>query len=69
MVSLETEAGGLKIERAAIVDYDAVMAILREAAAWLSARGIPQWPRSTVAAHSTVVIPARGCRARNPEAR
>ena len=29
--------------RAGIADYDAVMTILREAADWLSARGIQQW--------------------------
>lgn len=31
------------IARARSADYDAIMAILREAADWLSARGIPQW--------------------------
>jgi len=40
---LDTKAGMLKIARAASADYDAVMAILREAADWLSARGNPQW--------------------------
>jgi ribosomal protein S18 acetylase RimI-like enzyme len=37
------ENGGLIAVRASIADYDAVMAILREAADWLSARGIQQW--------------------------
>jgi ribosomal protein S18 acetylase RimI-like enzyme len=37
------ELGELTAARAAIKDYDAVMAILREAADWLSARGINQW--------------------------
>jgi ribosomal protein S18 acetylase RimI-like enzyme len=43
MVSLNTEAGLLTIARAGEADHDAVMAILREAADWLAARGIPQW--------------------------
>ncbi|MGO9449561.1 MAG: GNAT family N-acetyltransferase [Candidatus Binataceae bacterium] len=42
-MSLDTDAGVLTIVRAAITDYDTVMAILREAADWLSARGISQW--------------------------
>jgi ribosomal protein S18 acetylase RimI-like enzyme len=42
MVS-HNESGELTAARAAIADYDAVMAILREAADWLSARGIHQW--------------------------
>ena len=42
MTSLN-EPGELTAVRAAITDYDAVMAILREAADWLSARGIQQW--------------------------
>ncbi len=37
------ELGELTVVRAGITDYDAVMAILREAADWLSARGINQW--------------------------
>jgi ribosomal protein S18 acetylase RimI-like enzyme len=37
------EPGELTVVRAAIKDYDVVMAILREAADWLSARGIQQW--------------------------
>jgi ribosomal protein S18 acetylase RimI-like enzyme len=37
------ELGELTVVRAGITDYDAVMAILREAADWLSARGIQQW--------------------------
>jgi ribosomal protein S18 acetylase RimI-like enzyme len=43
MTSLVTDAGVLTITRAAFSDYGAVMAILREAADWLSARGNPQW--------------------------
>ncbi len=43
MKSLDIDAGRLEVVRAAIADYDAVMAILREAADWLSARGIQQW--------------------------
>jgi ribosomal protein S18 acetylase RimI-like enzyme len=43
MTSLDTEAGRLAIARARAGDYDAVMAILREAADWLSTRGNPQW--------------------------
>jgi ribosomal protein S18 acetylase RimI-like enzyme len=43
MMSLDTDAGRLAVVRAASADYDAVMAILREAADWLSARGIQQW--------------------------
>jgi ribosomal protein S18 acetylase RimI-like enzyme len=43
MVSLDTEAGLLTIVRAGSADYDAVIAILREAADWLSARGNQQW--------------------------
>jgi ribosomal protein S18 acetylase RimI-like enzyme len=39
----DNELGELTDVRAAIPDYDAVMAILREAADWLSARGIQQW--------------------------
>jgi ribosomal protein S18 acetylase RimI-like enzyme len=38
-----TEAGTLEIARASRADYDAVMAILREAADWISARGKPPW--------------------------
>jgi ribosomal protein S18 acetylase RimI-like enzyme len=37
------EPGEFTAVRAAIKDYDVVMAILREAADWLSARGIQQW--------------------------
>src|ERR1700691_1716008 len=40
---LETDAGELAIARAGAADYDAVMAILREAADWISARGNPPW--------------------------
>jgi ribosomal protein S18 acetylase RimI-like enzyme len=43
MMSLETDAGRLTVVRATVADYDAVMAILREAAGWLSGRGIHQW--------------------------
>lgn len=43
MMNLETEAGTLNIVRAALADYNAVMAILREAADWISARGNPPW--------------------------
>ena len=43
MMSLDTDIGRLTVVRAGIADYDAVMAILREAADWLSARGIQQW--------------------------
>jgi ribosomal protein S18 acetylase RimI-like enzyme len=42
-MNLGTDAGRLTVVRAAITDYDAVMGILREAADWLSARGIQQW--------------------------
>jgi ribosomal protein S18 acetylase RimI-like enzyme len=42
-VNLDTDAGRLTVVRAVSADYDAVMAILREAADWLSARGIQQW--------------------------
>jgi hypothetical protein len=42
-MSLGTDAGRLTVVRATIKDFDAVMAILREAADWLSARGIQQW--------------------------
>jgi ribosomal protein S18 acetylase RimI-like enzyme len=40
---LDTEVGILTITRAGAVDFDAVMAILREGADWLAARGIQQW--------------------------
>jgi 2'-5' RNA ligase len=40
---LDTEAGLLTLTRAGALDFDAVMAILREAADWLTAHGIPQW--------------------------
>ena len=40
---LDTEVGPLTITRARAADFDAVLAILREAADWLSARGNPQW--------------------------
>jgi ribosomal protein S18 acetylase RimI-like enzyme len=43
MLTLDTEAGLLTIARAGSADYDAVLAILREAADWLSARGNPPW--------------------------
>jgi hypothetical protein len=42
-VSLDTEAGPLTIVRVGSADYDAVIAILSEAADWLSARGNLQW--------------------------
>lgn len=41
--TLDTKAGRLAIVRATSDDYDSVMAILREAADWLSARGAPPW--------------------------
>ncbi|MBV8771848.1 MAG: GNAT family N-acetyltransferase [Deltaproteobacteria bacterium] len=41
--SIDTEAGRLLISRAGLADYDMVMAILRQAADWLSGRGNPQW--------------------------
>ena len=43
MITLNTEAGLLTIERAGVADYDTVMAILREAADWISTRGAPPW--------------------------
>jgi hypothetical protein len=43
MLTRDTEAGLLTIARAGSADYDAVLAILREAADWLSARGNPPW--------------------------
>jgi ribosomal protein S18 acetylase RimI-like enzyme len=43
MVSLNTQAGLLTIARARAADYDSVMAILREAADWISACGNPPW--------------------------
>ena len=43
MTIIDTDAGRLTLVRAGITDYDAVMTILREAADWLSARGIHQW--------------------------
>jgi ribosomal protein S18 acetylase RimI-like enzyme len=42
-VALDTEAGPLTISRAQSTDYETLMAILREAADWLSARGNPPW--------------------------
>ncbi len=42
-VDLDTEAGQLTVARAGATDFDAVLAILREAADWLSDRGNPQW--------------------------
>jgi ribosomal protein S18 acetylase RimI-like enzyme len=42
-ISLDTDAGRLTVVPAAIADYDVVLASLREAADWLSARGIQQW--------------------------
>ena len=42
-MNLETEAGRLTIARAGASDYDAVMAILREAADWISERGNSPW--------------------------
>lgn len=41
--TLDTEAGRLVIARATRADYGAVMAILRGAGDWLTARGNPQW--------------------------
>jgi ribosomal protein S18 acetylase RimI-like enzyme len=41
--TLDTAVGRLQIARAGADDYDAVMAILREAADWISARGNPPW--------------------------
>ena len=43
MMSLDTEAGPLEIAHASTADYHAVMAILREAADWISVRGKPPW--------------------------
>ncbi|HKN00745.1 MAG TPA: GNAT family N-acetyltransferase [Candidatus Binataceae bacterium] len=43
MMNIDTDTGVLTIVRAAITDSDPVMALLREAADWLSARGISQW--------------------------
>ena len=40
---LDTEVGPLTITRAGATDYDTVMAILREAADWISARRNPPW--------------------------
>ena len=42
-MTLDTRAGHLAIARAGAADYDTVMAILREAADWISARGNPPW--------------------------
>jgi ribosomal protein S18 acetylase RimI-like enzyme len=42
-ISLDTDAGPLTVVLAASADYDVVMVTLREAADWLSARGIQQW--------------------------
>jgi len=42
-MNIDTDAGRFAVVRGAIKDFDAVMAILREAADWLSARGINQW--------------------------
>src|SRR5262249_46382181 len=41
--NLDTEVGTLTITRVRVADFDAVMAILREAADWLAAGGNPQW--------------------------
>jgi ribosomal protein S18 acetylase RimI-like enzyme len=41
--NLDTEVGTLTIARVHAADFDAVMAILREAADWLAAGGNPQW--------------------------
>jgi ribosomal protein S18 acetylase RimI-like enzyme len=43
MMDLDSKAGTLTIVRAGLADYDAVMAILREAADWISACGNPPW--------------------------
>jgi GNAT superfamily N-acetyltransferase len=42
-MTIDTEAGPLAIARAGSDEYEMVMAILREAADRLSARGNPQW--------------------------
>ena len=42
-MDLDTPAGRLVVARAGATDFDAVLAILREAADWLTARGNPQW--------------------------
>lgn len=42
VMTLDSKAGELTAERATGVDYEAVMAILREAADWLSAYGQPR---------------------------
>ncbi|HXW84761.1 MAG TPA: GNAT family N-acetyltransferase [Candidatus Binataceae bacterium] len=42
-VALSTRAGELSLEPATLADFATVMAIVREAAAWLSSRGNPQW--------------------------
>ena len=41
--NLDTEVGALIVTHARAADFDPVMAILREAADWLAARGNPQW--------------------------
>ncbi len=42
--TLPTPGGALAIRRATPADLDSVMALLEEAARWLRARGIDQWP-------------------------
>ncbi len=43
VTTISSAAGELRITRATMADYDIVMRILREAAAWLTSRGNPQW--------------------------
>ncbi len=43
VTTISSAAGELRITRATMADYDAVMRILREAADWLTSRGNPQW--------------------------
>ena len=43
VTTISSAAGELRITRATMADYDTVMRILREAAAWLTSRGNPQW--------------------------
>lgn len=40
---VDTEAGRLEVARAGLADFDAVIAILREAADWISVGGAPPW--------------------------
>ncbi len=43
VITISSAAGELRVTRATMADYDTVMRILREAAAWLTSRGNPQW--------------------------